>query len=653
MLEEALFREWLETDGASGFAMGTTSGIRTRRYHGLLCAAPPGFGRLMLVSGLEVSVTNSHGKAFLSTEEYQPDVIHPDGYRRIESFRARPWPRWCFRLDDGSAVSQEILCVRETGETLVRFELLGGSSASKLEVRPLVAGRDYHALQRENAAFSFEPERVAGALVFRPYSALPRISVRSNGRYAHGPLFYRSFRYREEVKRGLDHVEDLGSPGALEFDLGKGPAYLAFGYLPDSSAASELSDRPPAAALIEREAARRAPLSSLEQSREAYTVEIGGRRTIIAGYPWFTDWGRDTFIALRGLSIATGKLDEAEAILRDWSGVLKDGLLPNFFPDGRAEPEYNSIDASLWFVIAVHDFLSAPRAPDRPLGAETAELLTATVEAILNGLLGCSRYGVRATPDGLLSAGAPGVQLTWMDAKVEDFVVTPRVGKPVEIQALWLNALRIASELGGKQAAEWSRRFEQGLASFRRRFWNEQARCLFDVVDADHEPGKVDSSVRPNQIYAVGGLPHGLLQSEPRRAVVERVERELWTPAGVRTLSPRDPRYRGRYGGGVFDRDTAYHMGTAWAFLLGPFVEAWLRVRGESAEARAEARERFLEPWLAGLDAAGLGHLSEIADGDFPHTPRGAPFQAWSLGELLRLLPSLGGGVGFEVRKTR
>jgi predicted glycogen debranching enzyme len=650
MLEEALFREWLETDGASGFAMGTTSCIRTRRYHGLVCAAPPGFGRLMLVSGLEVSVTNGQGRTFLSSQEYQPEVIHPDGYRRIESFRARPWPRWIFRLEDGSAVAQEILCVRETGETLVRFELLGGSTPSKLEVRPLLAGRDYHSLQRENAAFSFEPERVSGALVFRPYATLPRISLRSNGRYAHGPLFYRSFRYREEARRGLDHVEDLGSPGALEFDFRKGPAFIAFGYLPDSSAVTELLARPSADRMLAGEAARRSRLSVLEQSREAYVVQSGDRRTIIAGYPWFTDWGRDTFIALRGLCVATGKLDEAEGILRDWSFVVKDGLLPNVFPDGRSEPKYNSVDASLWYVVAVHDFLAARRAPDRPLSPEVVRALTATVETILSGLLRCTSYGVRVTPDGLLAAGAPGVQLTWMDAKVEDYVVTPRVGKPVEIQALWLNALRIASGLGGERASEWALRYEQGLASFRHRFWNQEGSCLFDVVDADHEPGKVDSSVRPNQIYAVGGLPYALLQREASQAVVERVERELWTPAGLRTLSPRDARYRGRYRGGVFDRDTAYHMGTAWAFLLGPFVEAWLRVRGDVAEARVEARKRFLEPWLAGLDAAGLGHLSEIADGDFPHTPAGAPFQAWSLGELLRLLPRLANGVGFEVR---
>jgi predicted glycogen debranching enzyme len=644
MLVDALLREWLETDGAAGFAMGTTSGIRTRRYHGLLCVAPPGYGRLMMVSGLEVSVTNALGKTFLSSQEYQPDVIHPDGYRRIESFRPRPWPRWVFRLDDGSAVVQEILCTRETGETLVRFELLGGREG-KLEVRPLLAGRDYHSLARENSAFSFEPERAPGAVVFRPYASLPRISVRSNGRYVHAPLFYRSFRYREEASRGLDHVEDLGSPGAFEFELARGAAFLAFGTLPDSSATSELSSRPSGSELSEREAARRSSLSALELSREAYVVKSGGRRTIIAGYPWFTDWGRDTFIALRGLSIATGHLDEAEAILLDWSKVVRDGLLPNFFPDGRGEPEYNSIDASLWYVIAVHDFLEAPRGDDRPLDPEVSRELVRTVEAILNGLLGCSRYGVQVTPDGLLAAGEPSVQLTWMDAKVEDYVVTPRVGKPVEIQALWLNALRIASELGGAQASEWSRRYALGLASFWTRFWNERARGLYDVVDADHEPGKLDASVRPNQIYAVGGLPYGLLHGDEARAVVDQVERELWTPAGLRSLSPRDPRYRGRYRGGVFDRDTAYHMGTAWAFLLGPFVEAWLRVRGESAEAVAEARERFLAPWLAGFEVGGLGHLSEIADGDYPHAPRGAPFQAWSMGELLRLLPKLEVGV--------
>lgn len=642
MLEEAHFREWLETDGRAGFAMGTSSGIRTRRYHGLLCVAPPGSARLMLVSGLEVSVTNSHGKSFLSSHEYQPNVIFPEGYRRIESFCARPWPRWVYRLDDGSAVAQEVLVARETGETVVRFELLGGRGKSQLEVRPLLSGRDHHALSRETSGFSFEPERVQGALVFRPRPRLPRISVRSNGRYAHAPLFYRSFRYREEAARGLDHVEDLGSPGAFEFDLSKGPAWLSFGYLPDSRSVSELVARPDGEALKEREAKRRAPLSVLEQSREAYVVEVAGRRSIIAGYPWFTEWGRDTFIAIRGLCIQAGKLDEAERILRDWAPFIQDGLLPNYFPGGSAEPEYNSIDASLWYVIAVHEFFAARRPPGAPLAPAVVRELSAAVDAILSGLIRGSRHGVHVAPDGLLAAGEPRLQLTWMDAKVEDYVVTPRIGKPVEIQALWLNALRIGSLLGGARAAEWARRYDQGVESFRRRFWNADLGCLYDVVDENHESGRVDASVRPNQIYAVGGLPFGLLSGQASRSVVERVERELWTPAGLRTLSPRDPRYRGSYRGGIFDRDTAYHMGTAWPFLLGPFIEAFVRVRGESEAALAEARTRFLGPWLARLEMAGLGHLPEIADGDFPHAPRGAPFQAWSLGELLRVLPLLG-----------
>jgi predicted glycogen debranching enzyme len=363
-------------------------------------------------------------------------------------------------------------------------------------------------------------------------------------------------------------------------------------------------------------------------------VQRGQGETVIAGYPWFTDWGRDTFIALRGLCLATGWLDDAHDILFDWAGTVSDGMLPNRFPDRGSIPEFNSVDASLWFIIAVHDFLEATASAGVTIEPSSQERLQRAVEAILNGYAAGTRFGIHLDNDDLLAAGIPGVPLTWMDAKVGDWVVTPRIGKPVEVQALWLNALRI----GGQFSRKWVSLFERGRESFRARFWNDTGGYLHDVVDPDHQPATVDATFRPNQILAVGGLPVALLEGEQARRVVDAVEARLLTPLGLRSLAHGLPGYAPRYQGGVRERDGAYHQGTVWPWLIGPFVEAWIGVRGGTTAAKREARTRFLGPLLSHLDAAGLGHVSEIADGDAPYTPRGCPFQAWSLGEVLRLM---------------
>jgi predicted glycogen debranching enzyme len=349
----------------------------------------------------------------------------------------------------------------------------------------------------------------------------------------------------------------------------------------------------------------------------------------VAGYPWFLDWGRDSFIALRGLCLATGRVDEAGDILEEWTHAVSGGMLPNRFPDrAEEEPEFNSVDASLWYVIAAHEYLQAA-------GGKTGlrEALRGTVRAVLEGYAQGARHGIRLDADGLLAAGEPGLALTWMDAKVGEGAVTPRIGKPVEVQALWLNALKIGS-------AFWERgpeAFARGLRTFELRFWNAAQGCLYDVVDDGHRGGAVDPAFRPNQIFAVGGLPFPLLGGPRARRIVDAVEERLLTPLGLRSLAREEPGYRPRYEGGVRERDGAYHQGTVWPWLLGPFVEAWVRVRGSTREAKAEARRRFLAPLLRHLDEAGLGHVSELADGDAPHQPRGCPFQAWSVGEALQL----------------
>lgn len=626
--------EWLEADGLGGFASGTISGRRTRRYHAtLLVAATPPTGRVVLVNGFDAHI-NIAGETFaLSSQHYVPGVTCPDGERRIAEFTAEPWPRWVYRLGDGTRIEHELFVPRGAPVAALRWRRLSGSGPATLSVRPFLSGRDYHALHHENPAFRFTQAVEGATVVWRPYDGVPGVRALSNGAYEHHPQWYRHFLYTAERERGLDDTEDLAAPGEFRFDLAKGDAVLILSAIGLPGAQPANGPTPDVSYELLRsgeEARRRRFATPLERAADSYLVRRGGGQTVIAGYPWFTDWGRDTFIALRGLCLATGRLDDAKAILLDWAETVSEGMLPNVFPDRGQTPEYNSVDASLWFVVAVHDTLEAL---GRPAPPEVEEPLRRAVRAILTGYSRGTRYGIRADADGLLAAGEPGVQLTWMDAKVGDWVVTPRIGKPVEVQALWLNALWIA----GQFDPQWREPFERGRASFRRRFWNEDRGGLYDVVDVDHRPGTVDERVRPNQIFAVGGLPIPLLDGEQARRVVATVEAKLLTPLGLRSLAPDEPEYRGRYRGGVRERDGAYHQGTVWPWLIGPFVEAWVRARGGTAEAKAEARRRFLQPLLDHLTDAGLGHVSEIADGDVPHRPGGCPFQAWSLGEVLRL----------------
>ncbi|HVJ54301.1 MAG TPA: amylo-alpha-1,6-glucosidase [Aliidongia sp.] len=625
-----LASEWLEADGLGGFASGTVGGVRTRRYHALLLTATtPPTGRVVLVNDIDAWIEADGRSMALASHRYGPDILYPDGQRRLAGFTREPWPSWSFRLETGQRISQELFVDRDGCETVLRWRLLEGAPV-RLIVRPLLSGRDYHALQRESVHFEFRATVQGGNIAWRPYPNLPSIAAFSNGTYRHEPDWYRNFIYAEEAARGLDAVEDLASPGLFTWELGpEEPAVLTF-RTGDGLFARGAAH---AARLAESEAARRAVLPRpFGRSVEAYLVDRYPGRTILAGFPWFTDWGRDSFIALRGLCLATGRLDDAERILAGWAGTVSQGMLPNRFPDTGDAPEYNSVDAALWYIVACHDFLEAAESAGRPVTL-IGDTLRAAVEAIIAGYAAGTRFGIGLDADGLLRAGEPGVQLTWMDAKVGDRVVTPRIGKPVEVQALWLNALSIA----GVWTDRWREIEARGRASFLERFPDPESGGLFDVVDVDHVKGTVDRSVRPNQIFAVGGLPYPLLDGALARSIVALVDAKLLTPFGLRTLDPADPRYAGRYEGGPCERDAAYHQGTVWPWLIGAFAEAWLRIEGDGPAARSRARERFLTPLFAHLEVAGLGHVSEIFDGDAPHRPRGTPFQAWSLGELIRL----------------
>ncbi|MEP6669011.1 MAG: amylo-alpha-1,6-glucosidase [Chthoniobacter sp.] len=629
--------EWLEADGLGGFASGTVSGIRTRRYHALLLTATtPPAGRMALVNGFDAWVETPQGTFAISSQRYAPDVVHPDGVARLESFTCEPWPRWTWRLTEDLQIEQEIFTVHGKSAVFVAWKLIGEPRGPvTLKARPFLSIRDFHGMQHENGAFGFAPTESFEHVVWQPYEGAPGVVGRSNGLYRHEPTWYRNFLYVDEAARGLDATEDVASPGTFHWDLAVKPAVWLF--TPDNQRLNHLESTEELYVMTRRtEMARRGAFESpLHRAADAYLVKRGSGRTLIAGYPWFGDWGRDTFIALRGLCIATGRLEDARDILLEWAGAVSEGMLPNRFPDRGENPEFNSVDASLWYVIAVHEYIEAAehQCPASFIADCHTQRMRQAVEEILTGYSSGTRFGIRADTDGLLACGQPGVQLTWMDAKVGDWVVTPRIGKPVEIQALWINALWI----GLRSSPQWEPLLEKARASFHERFWNEATGGLFDVVDCDHRRGVNDGTIRPNQIFAVGGLPLPLIEGDRARRIVATVEEKLITPLGLRSLAPGEPGYAPHYEGGVWQRDSTYHQGTVWPWLIGPFVEAWLRTAGDVAAAKAAARTRFLAPLQRHLGTAGLGHISEIADAESSYTPRGCPFQAWSLGELLRL----------------
>ena len=448
-----------------------------------------------------------------------------------------------------------------------------------------------------------------------------------------GFWFY-NFEYERERERGLDSLEDLYSPFLLRFELRKDtPAVIiaSTGHHDASEATSlEQQEKDRREKIIAAAPVRDALDQILTAAADQFIVARGDRKSVIAGYPWFSDWGRDTMISLPGLTLMTGRYDDARNILGTFAHSIDQGMLPNRFPDSGEAPEYNTVDATLWMFHAIHEFLRYTRDYD----FVRAELYQPLIDIVAWHERG-TRYGIRLDSDGLLQAGEPGIQLTWMDVKIGDWVVTPRTGKPVEIQALWYTALRLMEHLATKfgdrdRASHYSDLADRTRMRFTQMFWNEADSCLYDVVSQSG----VDSSIRPNQILAVS-LPYPLLEPDKALRVVEAVEWELLTPYGLRTLSPRDPNYRGHYGGDPRSRDSAYHQGTVWPWLLGPFLTAYVRVHGYSAESRDRAA-RFLDPLRQHLWQAGLGQISEVFDGDPPHHPGGCIAQAWSVAEVLR-----------------
>ncbi|MEO8658164.1 MAG: amylo-alpha-1,6-glucosidase [Bryobacteraceae bacterium] len=634
-LQRASSLEWLETNGLGGFACGTVAGIHTRRYHGLLTAATkPPVGRLLLLSKLEETLLVDGRRYDLSTNRY-PGAIHPDGYRYLKEFRLDPLPTWLYRMD-GVEIEKQVFLVSGENTVVVRYGLRtldrDPAPVCTLEIRPLIAFRDYHSTTHRNDDLNTSVTAGEGLAVITPYRGLPSLwfshdaaNIEATGHW------YHDVEYSTEQERGLDYREDLFNPFVATYALSRSTAALVIGSTEPQYAAD-------AEVLREREIQRRAQIAAaapvddplvraLTSAADQFIVKRGDLKTVVAGYPWFSDWGRDTMIALPGLTLVTGRTEVARDILLTFAEAVDKGMLPNRFPDDGEAPEYNTVDATLWFFEAIRAYL----AYTGDIGFVEKRFYPKLKE-ILNAHLRGTRYGIRVDNDGLLHCGEPGVQLTWMDAKIGDCVVTPRNGKPVEIQALWYNALRITEELAVAVGDTATQTFLTEMASlarasFNEQFWYQDGYYLYDVVDGENR----DASMRPNQILAAS-LHHSMLDPIRAQLVVDAVHDELWTPHGLRSLARHDPQYHAHYDGGVYERDSAYHQGTVWPWLMGPFVTAWTKVHGR--EGSAQLLDGFREHLREGC----LGQISEILDGDEPRMPRGCFAQAWSVSELLRAL---------------
>jgi len=637
-LDQALGREWLETNGLGGYASSTIIGVNTRRYHGLLVAATmPPVGRLVLLSKLEETLLLD-GKFYELSANRYPGVVHPQGFRYLRRFALDPFPVFLYEIE-GIEVEKSVFMIQGENSTVVEYRLKNGaSSASQIElfIRPLIAFRDYHGTTHENPALNPEVQNQPGMVSMAPYSGLPALHVAHNAvELQAGGGWFRDFEYDAERERGLDYREDLFNPCVLHFGLNASDSAVLL-------ASTGPHDVAQVAEYRKTETSRRqavmasSPLpdpfvAALTAASDQYLVARGQLKTVIAGYHWFGDWGRDTMIALPGLTLTTGRHEVARSILRTFARYVDRGMLPNRFPDEGEQPEYNTADATLWFFEAARAYL-AHTGDDDFIRRELYSVFADIVGWHVRG----TRYDIKVEASGLLHCGQAGVQLTWMDAKVRDWVVTPRIGQPVEIQALWYNALRIMENFAhrfgdGSGEKSYQAMSTAALWNFNRSFWNDKGGYLYDVIDH----GLADASIRPNQIFAVS-LAHSMLSAERASKVVAHVQQHLLTPYGLRTLSPDEANYHGRYGGDQLSRDAAYHQGTVWPWLMGPFLRAFLKVNGGSAAARYQAEE-----WISHLKThvsdAGLGHVSEIFDGDPPHRPVGCIAQAWSVAELLRV----------------
>ncbi|CCH53680.1 glycogen debranching enzyme [Fibrisoma limi BUZ 3] len=639
-------REWLVTNGLGGYAGSTLAGANSRRYHGLLVAARnPPTDRQVLVSKVEETLFTDQATTDLSSNQYV-DVVHPQGWRYLVSFERLPLPRWIYQVG-GYTIAKTVFMVQTANTTVVAYQNMSHQAVT-LRLNPLLVHRDYHSLFHRSDYFNYYLERQEGLLkLYAHFGADPLYIAFSAGVFIESRTWYNRFSYREEQQRGLDYLEDAYSVGFVEVRMEPGDeCFLTFSTderfrasSPDTLRASEMKRIQTLRCTQSDQFLQDLVVSAnqfiVQRKVTAGTPTTGApaaqSETIIAGYHWFTDWGRDTMIALRGLCISLGQQQTAQRILSTFFLYLDDGMLPNRFPDNNQDPvEYNTVDATLWLFVALYEYYL--RFDDLSFIEQHFDHLLTILDAHRAG----TRYGIHVTDEGLLFGGKGNAQLTWMDARVGDFVVTPRHGCPVEINALWYNALQItiffAKQLRKKPDfyVLLLRRFEENFSAY---FWNDRG-YLNDVVRPGSAP---DASIRPNQIYALS-LPFPLLNPSEQQQVMATVEQHLYTPLGLRTLSPQDPAFVAMYGGDPWLRDTAYHQGTVWPFLLGEYWQAYLRMHGQSeaAKSRMYAELATLKQHFYENDC--LFGISEIFDGLHPKRGRGTVHQAWSVGAMIKLL---------------
>lgn len=633
-LSVAESREWVVANGLGGFAAGTLAGTLTRRYHGLLFAArTPPVGRVLLCPKIDAEAGYDGTTYALTTDRWRDGTIAPRGFVHLGGFRLEgSVPVWTFVCGD-ALLERRIWMEHGENRTYVTYRVARARVPLRLTLRAFVNHRDLHALTRPGA---WTPAVRAGAdgVSVVPFPGAVTIALRADrGTVTPEDVWYRDFDYPAERARGLEDGEDHLRVATFEDVLHAGESMTVA--VADHALPALDGD----AALARRRERDRALSGAFSEDAPAWIEQLAlaadqfvVRRpladdqealSVIAGYPWFGDWGRDTAIALPGLALATGRPQIAATILRTFARFVDGGMLPNYFPDGGAPAEYNTVDAALWYIEAVRRYVEATG------DLATLRAVEPAVRSVIDAYTAGTRFGIGVDPaDGLLRAGEPGVQLTWMDAKVGDWIVTPRIGKPIEVNALWIGALRACERFAGLLGADpapFAHAAARAEVSFAR-FWSAQHGWCYDVVDG---PAGDDPSLRPNQIFAVS-LPIDVLDAERRRAIVDVCAAHLWTPAGLRSLDARDPRYAGRYGGDQRARDGAYHQGTVWTWLAGPFACAHRRVYGDAAASRG-----LLEACANGLTADAIGTLAEIADGDAPFAARGAFAQAWSVAAVL------------------
>lgn len=640
--DDLLALEWLETNGLGGWASATVAGANTRRYHGMLVMSQePPVARRVLVARLEETLWLDGQRADLHCQTWPGNVVAPEGFRQLVRFERDLFPVWEYEAM-GIRLRKTVVCPQGENTTLVLYEVLEAPHRFTLDLTPLLADRDIHQLAEANdtidaALVPVSPDTWRGNC----YGLTDWYVQVPGAAFVADAAWHYHLDYREERARGLEDREDLFRPGRFSVELEAGQRCGVILSTLNSAGRSAFD-------LAEKEARRRLKLlpapttdaagtafeRALTLAADQFVVRRGRqRRTIIAGYPWFADWGRDALISLPGLLLYTGRADEARQVLETFINSRRDGLLPNSFPDNPADGiGYNAADAALWLFVALHHYARLAPDPDAFLRKQLP-VLAEILDAYTRG----THFRIQADPaDNLLSAGELGVQLTWMDAKLGDWVVTARHGKVVELNALWYNAQLIYADLlrrlGGetREAAAWAARAETTRASFLTTFWNDDRQCLFDYVEGRFR----SASIRPNQLLAIS-LPHPILSGPKAKALLKTVEEKLLTPRGLRTLAPGHPDYKSTCTGSQLQRDGAYHQGTVWAWLLGPFCDALIRTRAEAGRKRARQLLLAMLPHLQ--HEAGIGSVSEIFDADAPHAPRGCPAQAWSVAELLRV----------------